>query len=64
MANNAPGIGDLGDIACAITFVGAATVPNLIVQPGTKLIQCVHSILAVFSSTASYLLSKLVLSLW
>ena len=38
VANNASGVGDLGDIARAITFVGAATVPNLIVESGSEVL--------------------------
>lgn len=50
--------------ARAITPIGTPSMPDLIVQLGIKLIQCVHSILAVFSSTASCLLAELARSLW
>ena len=40
MADDAAGVGDLGDVASTVTFVGTASVPNLIVESGSEVLLC------------------------
>lgn len=40
VADDAAGIGHLGDVARPLTFVGAAPVPDLIVESGSEVLLC------------------------